>query len=261
MQKSIQSDGCRIFYDITGTVGSPAVVLIHGYGVNRKMWNPQLDALKDCRVINIDVRGHGLSRPCPNFTVKKAASDLHLILDAENCKEQLLPAFRWAVYYPAVRRRLRKAKGYMIIGSTPIFVPYKTWEKIGLKYSSPLFNLYPWETLKKQMAKASALNEDARTALYDMFGEMNKKEFITSWNGIATCLNERDFTFDAPLLVCCGEFDKAGTIKKHLPDWPKYYPGCRVEIIADAAHVANMDNPADFNRLMLGFIGECNKQP
>jgi pimeloyl-ACP methyl ester carboxylesterase len=109
------------------------------------------------------------------------------------------------------------------------------------------------------MAKASALNEDARARLYDMFGEMTKKEFIASWNGIATCLNERDFVFNAPLLVSCGEFDKAGTIKQHLPDWPKYYPGCRVETIANAAHVANMDNPADFNKLMLGFIEECNR--
>jgi len=108
------------------------------------------------------------------------------------------------------------------------------------------------------MAKASALKEDVRAALYDMFGEMTKKEFVDSWNGIATCLNERDFVFDAPLLVSCGEFDKTGTIKKHLPDWLKYYPGSRVEIIKNAAHVANMDNPEDFNELMLGFIGECN---
>jgi pimeloyl-ACP methyl ester carboxylesterase len=262
MQKYIESDRCRVFYDITGTQDSTAVALIHGYGVNRKMWKPQLDALKDYRVINVDVRGHGLSRPCYNFTVKKAASDLYAILDAEDCKDAVIIGLSMGGYVAQqYAAGYGKARGYMIIGSTPIFVPYKTWEKIGLKYSAPLFNLYPWETLKKQMAKASALNGDARTALYDMFSEMNKKEFVTSWNGISTCLNERDFTFDAPLLVSCGEFDKAGTIKKHLPDWPKYYPGCRVEIIANAAHVANMDNPKDFNNLMLEFIGECSKLP
>jgi pimeloyl-ACP methyl ester carboxylesterase len=260
MQKYIETDGCRVFYDIAGPDDAPAVVLIHGYGVNRKMWNPQLDTLKDCRVINVDVRGHGLSRPCRNFTVKKAASDLNSILYAENCKDAVIIGLSMGGYITQeYAANYGKAKGYMITGSTPIFVPYKTWEIIGLKYSAPLFNLYPWETLKKQMAKASALSEDARTALYDMFSEMKKKEFVTSWNGISTCLNERDFVFDAPLLVSCGEFDKAGTIKKHLPDWQKYYPGCRVEIIKNAAHVVNMDNPNNFNRLMLEFIGECSK--
>jgi pimeloyl-ACP methyl ester carboxylesterase len=224
------------------------------------MWNPQLDALKDCRVINVDVRGHGLSRPCHNFTVKNAATDIYTILDAENCKDAVLVGLSMGGYITQeYAANYGKAKGYMITGSTPIFVPYKTWEKIGLKYFTPLFNLYPWETLKKQMAKASALDENARASLYDMFGEMNKKEFIASWNGIATCLNERNFKFDAPLLVSCGEFDKTGTIKQHLSDWPKYYPGSRVEIISNAAHVANMDNPKDFNRLMLEFIRECSK--
>jgi pimeloyl-ACP methyl ester carboxylesterase len=259
MQKYIDSDGCRVFYDLTGPQDAPAVVLIHGYGVNRKMWNPQLDALKDYRVINVDVRGHGLSRPCPDFTVKNAAADIHAILDAENWKNAVMVGLSMGGYITQqYAADYGKAKGYMIIGSTPIFVPYKTWGKIGLKYSAPLFNLYPWETLKKQMAKASALNEVARAELYDMFGEMTKKEFVASWNGIATCLNERDFKFDAPLMVSCGEFDKTGTIKQHLPDWPKYYPGCRVETIANAAHVANMDNPEDFNKLMLEFIEECN---
>lgn len=260
MQKYIERGACRVFYDVTGPDEAPAVILIHGYGVNRKMWNPQLDALKDYRVINVDVRGHGLSRPCRNFTVKNAADDIRAILDVENCKDAVLVGLSMGGYITQqYAADYGKAKGYMITGSTPIFVPYKTWEKIGLKYSAPLFNLYPWETLKKQMAKASALNEDVRAALYDMFGEMNKKEFVTSWNGIATCLNKRDFKFDSPLLVSCGEFDKTGTIKQHLPDWPRYYPGCRVETIANAAHVANMDNPPGFNELMLGFIKECFK--
>jgi 3-oxoadipate enol-lactonase len=260
MQKFIEAQGCRVCYDILGSKDAPAVVLIHGYGVNNKMWKPQLETLKDYCVINVDVRGHGLSRPCKNFTVKNAARDISAILKNERCEDAVIIGLSMGGYITQeYAADYGKAKGYMIIGSTPIFVPYKMWEKIGLKYSTPLFNLYPWETLKKQMAKASALDENARAALYDMFGAMNKKEFIASWNGISTCIHEQDFTFDAPLLVSCGEFDKTGTIKQHLSDWTRYYPGCRVEIIKDAAHVANMDNPMEFNKLMLEFIIECNR--
>ncbi|MFA5629417.1 MAG: alpha/beta hydrolase [Dehalococcoidales bacterium] len=260
MQKYLEIDGCNVSYDLTGANHASAVVLIHGYGVNRKMWQPQLSALQDYRVINIDVRGHGLSRPCPDFTVKKAAADLFAILSAENCKDAVLVGLSMGGYIvQEYAADYGKAKGYMVIGATPIFIPYPKWEKTALKYSAALFNIYPWETLKKQMAKASALNTDARKSLYAMFSEMTKKEFVASWNGIATCLNERDVKFDAPLLVGCGEFEKTGTVKQHLKDWPQYYKGCRTEIIAGAAHVVNMDNPEGFNRLMLEFIKKCNK--
>lgn len=47
MNKNILSNNCSISYDFIENEGKPAVVLIHGFGVNRKMWQPQLDFLRD----------------------------------------------------------------------------------------------------------------------------------------------------------------------------------------------------------------------
>lgn len=53
------------FYEVSGTDG-PAVVLIHGLGVNHRMWRQQVPALKGrYRVITYDLFGHGSSPPPP----------------------------------------------------------------------------------------------------------------------------------------------------------------------------------------------------
>lgn len=53
-------EGTEIFFQEKGK-GS-ALILIHGGGLNREMWNPQFDVLaRHCRVIRYDVRGYGQS--------------------------------------------------------------------------------------------------------------------------------------------------------------------------------------------------------
>ena len=61
--RAVRSDGCRIAYDCRQGEG-PEVVLLHGYGLDRTMWAPQLVALEGWTVLNLDIRGHGDSRPC-----------------------------------------------------------------------------------------------------------------------------------------------------------------------------------------------------
>jgi pimeloyl-ACP methyl ester carboxylesterase len=59
----IAGDGTR--YEVTGG-GGPSVVLVHGLGMNRRMWQWQIPALAArYRVISYDLFGHGESPPPP----------------------------------------------------------------------------------------------------------------------------------------------------------------------------------------------------
>ena len=53
-------DGRRIGYDDSGGAGTP-VVLLHGFPLDRGVWDEQLAALRAARVIRIDLRGCGES--------------------------------------------------------------------------------------------------------------------------------------------------------------------------------------------------------
>jgi 3-oxoadipate enol-lactonase len=59
----------------------PPVVLVHGFPLDSRMWNNQLQPLSERhRVIAPDLRGFGQSAPSPNpFTLESLADDLHAL--------------------------------------------------------------------------------------------------------------------------------------------------------------------------------------
>ncbi len=63
-------------YDLVGSPGNPVVVLIHGLGVNRKMWQEFSTALsQNYRVLSYDLYGHGESQFPSNRPSLKLFSD------------------------------------------------------------------------------------------------------------------------------------------------------------------------------------------
>src|ERR687885_1197499 len=77
-------NGIRLGYSDTRS-GSPCVLLVHGYLLNRSMWEPQRAALRasGARVIALDLRGFGASEPGPPgpLTMDQHADDLAALLD------------------------------------------------------------------------------------------------------------------------------------------------------------------------------------
>ena len=63
-------------FDRAGPANAPAIVLVHGSVVTRKMWSPQLRGLSDTyQVIAPDLPGHGALAHVP-FTFASAADSL-----------------------------------------------------------------------------------------------------------------------------------------------------------------------------------------
>ena len=53
-------------YDVAGDKSNPAVVLIHGLGINRNIWREFVPALSQrYYVLSYDLYGHGESRSVP----------------------------------------------------------------------------------------------------------------------------------------------------------------------------------------------------
>jgi pimeloyl-ACP methyl ester carboxylesterase len=68
-------------FDEAGPTGAPAIVLVHGSVVTRKMWLPQLQHLSDTyHVLAPDLPGHGTLAQLP-FTFASAVQTLHTLID------------------------------------------------------------------------------------------------------------------------------------------------------------------------------------
>jgi pimeloyl-ACP methyl ester carboxylesterase len=65
-------------------------------------------------------------------------------------------------------------------------------------------------------------------------------------------LRERSHELQLPVLVLCGARDRANLgLSRRLAD---LLPNARFETVPDAGHVANLDNPDAFNRLVEEFL-------
>src|SRR5207248_2096013 len=77
---ALQRPGARIAYDVVGD--GPAVVLVHGFGLDMRMWEPQLDVLRTkFRVVRYDCRGFGASGPFDPTVAYAHHDDLLALLD------------------------------------------------------------------------------------------------------------------------------------------------------------------------------------
>jgi pimeloyl-ACP methyl ester carboxylesterase len=79
---TLEFDGCRIAYRITGT-GSP-VLLIQGVGLHGDGWTPQVEGLSTRQTcLSFDNRGMGRSQPLVGrLTVERMAGDALALMDA-----------------------------------------------------------------------------------------------------------------------------------------------------------------------------------
>ena len=72
--------GARLAYEVTGQ--GPAVVLVHGFGLDMRMWDQQVEHLAPrFRVVRYDCRGFGASGPFDPAIPYTHAGDLAALLD------------------------------------------------------------------------------------------------------------------------------------------------------------------------------------
>jgi 3-oxoadipate enol-lactonase len=85
-------NGIDIAYDDIGAADAPAVVFIHGFPLNRHVWQSQVDALKThCRVISYDLRGFGDSGTGEGpFSMTLFVEDLIGLMDALRIRQATL---------------------------------------------------------------------------------------------------------------------------------------------------------------------------
>ncbi len=80
MVEATRSTVSMLAHEITGT-GTP-VVFLHAFPLNRRMWGPQADVLRDvARVIAVDLPGFGQSPPVPKASIADFAEAVLTILD------------------------------------------------------------------------------------------------------------------------------------------------------------------------------------
>lgn len=116
-------------------------------------------------------------------------------------------------------------------------------------------HLYPYEIMKKILAKQVSSTQNGYDNMISMIDIYSKDELCHLMGlGYSSFLeNNKDIVITCPVLILLGDNDKTGKVKKYCEQWAKK-TGFPLEIISNAAHNSNVDNPKEVNESIKRFI-------
>lgn len=257
--KVLQRGETAVHYWLAGPEDGPLVVLTHGATTDHTMFDDLVPALaKDYRVLTWDVPGHGLSQPLPrDFGMDRLVLDALALLDSVGSKTAILlgQSMGGNLSQEVVFRHPQRVTALVLIDCTDNFQKLTALEKLSLATAGPLFALYPFKTLKRQSANASAYTPLARVRLAAMMDRVaDKKSFVEILMRTTDVLHyEPDYRIPCPVLMLLGEHDRLGNIAKAMPAMARLQ-GAEFEVVRSAGHASNMDRPDEVNSAILSFL-------
>jgi pimeloyl-ACP methyl ester carboxylesterase len=251
--------GLPIAYERVGD--GPALVLLHGFSIDSRMWRPQLETLSDhFTIIAWDAPGAGQSPDPPEtFGISDWAHSLAGLLDAAGIQWANILGLSWGgILAQEFYRRYSERVLSLILADT-----YAGW-----KGSLP--EPIPQERLAACLQDALLPPSDfVRKYLPGMFSDSPPQKahewlaaIMSDFHPIGFRLmalasaqvDTRDLlpNIKVPTLLIWGEADKRSplSIGYQLRDT---VPAARLAVISGAGHVSNLEAPAAFNTEVLAF--------
>lgn len=262
----------NIEYLLKGSPDADTVVLLHGTGLGSRIFLPNIDALaSDFQVLAISLRGHGLSDPPQeeNFNTYTIPQMLRDIIE-----------LTWSLgiqEFHLVGNSLGGMIGYELLKSDPFsllslttFGAPATFENLGLseQISGQVINVAGRLRGRKKQAQMMArqLSDNPETVSF-LVDEIFPTTNWDSLKFIRQARNDQDYLAelrqcDMPLLMIWGQDDyliKQPSSRKGMKETRDIIRGNengRVEEIPHAGNLANLDQPAKFNEILLSFLRE-----
>lgn len=256
-------------YLIAGS-GEETLVLLHGIGGCAKVWQPQLDALSDrYTVIAWNMPGYGGSPPLPQLTFPTLADALERLLDTLRSARVHLVGHSMGgmVAQEFVRHRAARIASLCLYATSPGLARPETpqaaeaAEARAREFMERRIGPIDRGKTMKDMAQslldqllAPGAPEWVRAAAIESIGSVPPDVYrdamrcILSFDGTAIVPN-----IALPTLVIAGGEDRTMT-PAVVRAMAAQIRGARFEIIPGVGHLANLENPPAFDRVLTNFL-------
>ena len=261
---AFERPGCALRYWLRESerADAPLMLLLHGAGVDHRMWAPQMDAFAArYRVLSLDQRGHGASQPARGYSFAALADDALALLDhvgGDPGSVVVGLSMGGNVAQEMIRRAPHRFAAAVLADCTcNSLVPAADRLLIPLYRATlrPLFAVYLKSAFARQIGEASALTPAAQAYVSGEMARYSKAELAMMMQTLLVAVRHRpDYVTPIPTLLVRGEADRLGNIAKVMPLWAARDPKCEPATIPAAGHMANLDNPAAFNRAALDWL-------
>jgi len=265
MNMYYENDKGKVYYEVHGKEDNSSVLVFsHGICMDHQTFIPQIDALKDqYRIIIWDMPFHGKSSPLDhNEPFIKTAADLimelldHTKTDKAILVGQSLGSF---VTQRAAHRHPQRVTATVHIGGGSLYPGYSPLLKLLNPLMSLFITLYPDRSVFKAFASHRALKPDTRAYMQQVAEKTGKQVLSHVTQQLLTdMVNGLPEPSKKPMLLIHGDHE-ATLVKNILQKMKQHNPNSQLAVVHDAHHIANQDNPEEFNKILLSFLGKFQK--
>ena len=256
-----KANGIDVYYEIHGKEGAPWLTLSHSLACNVRMWDEQIASFKDrYRILAYDTRGHGqTSAPAGDYTLEQLADDLKGLLDhlkiskTHYCGLSMggMIGQTFALKYPGILQTL-------VLADTSSRIPPEVgpvWEeRIKVAQTQGMQALVP-PTLERWF---TAPYRSAHPETMQRIGKLIADTPVPGYVGCCRAIPKLNLTdrlkeIKVPIQIIVGADDQ-GTPVAMSQAIHDNAPGSRLDILPNAAHLSNIEQPQAFDRALGEFL-------
>jgi 3-oxoadipate enol-lactonase len=259
---TIPLNGFHLSYDDFGERGTP-IICLHGFPFDKTMWQEQMDFLKSSyRIIACDIRGFGKSTDEETpLSIDLFSEDLIAFMDKINVDKAIICGLSMG--------------GFIALNAMKKFP--ERFDALILCDTQCMADTYELKKKRSEIIDeikvngVSNFNEGFIKSVFHENSLNNKKDLVEKLSRIVfsntihiitmglTALAERSETcsilkdITIPTLIICGKEDEVTPLNQS-EFMNEAITESKLQVIDDAGHVSNLEQPIKFNKHLLDFL-------
>ena len=251
----------EVYYEVTGS-GEPTIVLIHGGMLDCRMWDEQFELLAQThRVLRYDASAHGNSTLPPDAYWDFA--DLRELLNTLGIDRAILVGLSLGGKTAIDLALEDPERVEAIVAVSSGLSGYRFESDFYLEYRDVMIQAWragEFDAVVEAFQRSWTDGPDR--APEDVDPEVREKVRMMARNGLEHAMEgrlidppavERLDELELPMLMVVGELDLPG-IHDIADKVVAANPNAELVIVPDAAHMVNMEKPAEFNEVLLEYL-------
>ena len=257
--RHVKVNDLSIAYNRTGS--GPVLVLLHGFTIDSRVWELQIDALSEnFTVIAWDAPGAGQSSdPGETFSLSDWADCISALLDSAHVEKAHIVGLSWGgiLAQEFYHRHSHRVLSLILAGA------YAGWkgslpqpvveERLAMCLRDA--SLQPTAFVSKYLPGmfGDSPSPEAREKLANTMADFHPTGFRLMAMSSANADTRKILpTIKVPTLLVWGEKDRRSQISV-ARQMHNAIPGSKLHVIKGAGHVCNLEAPAEFNKIVNDF--------